>query len=178
MLVSAQQYDSGASDVKDEVIVKASTLTDENGFYSLFVEPGDYNIVAFRSDRNPVFEKVTVSSGQVRSSENNNAINFELTISSDNGWIVGSVTIPGADTSDQYATLSFRQDADCTDCEPDEKVEIKSLNVLNLQAFNPAPSDPQPAGQYSLVASSFGYSTEIYNITLESEETVTVPISF
>ena len=178
VLVSAQQYDSEASDVKDEVIVKASTLTDENGFYSLFVEPGIYNVVAFRSDRNPVFEKVTVSSGQERSFENGDAINFELKTSSDNGWIVGSVTIPGADASEQYATLSFRQDAECTDCEPDEKIEMKVLNVLNSQAFNPDPSDPLPAGKYRLVASSFGYSTEIYNITIESEETETVPISF
>lgn len=178
VLVSAQQYDSEASDVKDEVIVTASTLTDENGFYSLFVEPGDYNIVAFRSDRNPVFEKVPVLSGQVRSSENGNAIDFELKTSSNNGWIVGSVTIPGADTSEQYATLSFRQDADCTACETDEKIEIKSLNVLNSQAFNPDPSDPLPVGQYSLVASTFGYDTETYSITLGSGKTETVPVSF
>ena len=160
------------------MIVKASTLTDENGFYSLFVEPGDYNVVAFRSDRFPVFEKVTVSSGQVRSPENNNAINFKLATSPDNGWIVGSVTIPVADTLAQYATLSFRQDADCTTCEPDEKIEIKSINVLNLQPFNPDPPDPLPAGQYSLVASTFGYDTETYSITLAPGGTETVPISF
>jgi len=178
VLVSAQQYDSEASDVKEEVIVTASTLTDENGFYSLFVEPGDYNIVAFRSDKNPVFEKVTVLSGQVLAPENGNAVNFGLTTSSENGWIVGTVTIPGADTSEQYATLSFRQDADCTDCEPDEKIEIKSLNILNSQAFNPAPSDPLPVGQYDLVASSFGYSTKTYSVGLEADEEEEVPVVF
>jgi hypothetical protein len=56
--------------------------------------------------------------------------------------------------------------------------EIRSLNVLNSQAFNPDPSDPLPAGEYRLVASSFGYSTGIYYITIASEETETVPISF
>ena len=61
VLVSAQQYNSVASDVKDKVTVVASTITDENGFYSLFVEPGAYNIVAFRSDRMPAFEKVTTT---------------------------------------------------------------------------------------------------------------------
>jgi len=178
VLVSAQQFDSEASDAKDEVIVKASTLTDENGFYSLFVEPGDYNIVAFRSDKNPVFEKVTVLSGQVLAPENGNAVNFGLTTSSENGWIVGTVTIPGADTSEQYATLSFRQNAKCSACEPDEKVEIKVLNVLNGQAFNPEPPDPLPAGDYSLVASSFGYSTETYSVGLEAGEEEEVPVVF
>ena len=117
------------------MIVTASTLTDENGFYSLFVEPGDYNIVAFRSDKNPVFEKVTVLSGQVLAPENGNAVNFGLTTSSENGWIVGTVTIPGADTSEQYATLSFRQNAECTACEPDEKIEIKVIECFELTSI-------------------------------------------
>jgi hypothetical protein len=178
VLVSAQQYDSEASDVKEEVIVTASTLTDENGFYSLFVEPGDYNIVASRSDKNPVFDKVTVLSGQALAAENGNAINFGLTTSSENGWIVGTVTIPGAENSEQYATLSFRQDADCTECELDEKIEIKSLNILNSQAFNPDPSNPLPTGQYSLVASTFGYDTETYSVGLEADEEEEVPVVF
>jgi hypothetical protein len=178
VLVSAQQYDSEASDVKEEVIVTASTLTDENGFYSLFVEPGDYNIVASRSDKNPVFEKVTVLSGQVLAAENGDAVNFGLTTSSENGSIVGTVTIPGADTSEQYATLSFRQDADCIGCEPNEKIEIKSLNVLNSQAFNPKPSNPLPTGQYSIVASTFGNDTETYSVELEADEEEEVPVVF
>ncbi len=178
VLVSAQQYDSAASDIKDEVIVRTSTLTNENGFYSLFVEPGAYTIVAFRSDMNPVFEKVTAIAGQVLAPENGNPVNFELTASSEYGWIVGTVTVPGANDSEQYATLSFRQDADCTECDQDEKIEIKSLNVLNTQPFNPEPSAPLPAGDYSLVASSFGYNTETYSIILEPEETENVPISF
>ncbi len=178
VLVSAQQYDSGASDVKDEVTVVASTITDENGFYSLFVEPGAYNIVAFRSDRMPAFEKVTTTTGQVLSPDNGNGVNFELVTSSENGWIVGTVTINGASIEEQYATLSFRQDADCPECEQDEKIEIRSLNVLNTQAFNPAPSNPLPVGQYTLVASSYGYSTLDYEISLGDGETKDVPVDF
>jgi hypothetical protein len=177
VLVSAQQYDSGASDVKDEVIVTASTLTDENGFYSLFVEPGAYNIVAFRSDKAPAFEKVTTATGDVFSVENGSAVNLELKTSSENGWIVGSVTITGEDTSEHFATLSFRQNT-CTGCDSVEKIEIKSLNVLDTQAFNPAPSNPLPAGQYSLVASSYGYSTLNYDINLEDGATEDVSVDF
>ncbi len=178
VLVSAQQYDSGASDVKDEVTVVASTITDENGFYSLFVEPGAYNIVAFRSDRMPAFEKVTTTTGQVLSPDNGNGVSFELVTSSENGWIVGTVTINGASIEEQYATLSFRQDADCPECEQDEKIEIRSLNVLNTKVFNPAPSNPLPVGQYTLVASSYGYSTLDYEISLGDGETKDVPVDF
>ena len=178
VLVSAQQYNSGASDVKDEVTVVASTITDENGFYSLFVEPGAYNIVAFRSDRVPAFEKVTTTIGQVLAPDNGNGVNFELVTSSENGWIVGTVTINEAGTEEQYATLSFRQDADCPDCEQDEKIEIKSLNVLNGQAYNPDPSHSLPAGQYTLVASSYGYSTIDSNIALVDGATEEVSVGF
>jgi hypothetical protein len=175
VLVSAQQYDSTASDVKDEVTVAAATLTDENGYYSLFVKPGAYNIVAFRSDKMPAFEKVTTAVGQVLAPDNGNGVNFELETSLENGWIVGTVTISGASTEEQCATLSFRQ-AVCTGC--DEKIEIKSLNILNGQAFNPDPSNPLPAGDYTLVASSFGYSTSVYEISFADGETKDVPVDF
>ena len=178
VLVSAQQYNSGASDVKDEVTVVASTITDENGFYSLFVEPGAYNIVAFRSDRIPAFEKVTTTIGQVLAPDNGNGVNFDLVTSSENGWIVGTVTINEAGTEEHYATLSFRQGADCPDCEQDEKIEIKSLNVLNGQEFNLDPSNSLPAGQYTLVASSYGYSTLNSNIALVDGATEEVSVGF
>jgi hypothetical protein len=176
VLVSAQQYDSGALDVKDEVTVVASTITDENGFYSLFVEPGAYNIVAFRSDRVPAFEKVTTTTGQVLAPDNGNGVNFELVTSTENGRIVGTVTITETSIEEQYATLSIRQ-AVCADC--DEKIEIKSLNVLDGQAFNPDPSNPLPAGDYVLVASSYGYSTLNYeDMNLGDGETKNISVDF
>jgi hypothetical protein len=172
VLVSAQQYDPNADDPKDEVIVKASTLTDVDGYYSLFVEPGENNFVAFRSDRIPVFEKLTTVAGQVHVLDD-----ISLTTSSLNGWIKGTVTISGAGT-EQYATLSLRQDVDCNSCDPEEKIEIKALNVMNTYNFNPEPPAPLPTGQYQLIASSFGYATISEAVNLGPDETLDVPLNF
>ena len=71
------------------------------------------------------------------------------------GTVSGLVTITGAD-DEQYATLSFRQEAVCTNCDPYEKIEIKAINVVNGSTYGTG----LPVGWYSLAASSFGYETQ------------------
>ncbi len=48
-LVSVQEYNRLASDPKDEVIIQTSTITDEDGYFAIFVSPllrsDEYNLV-------------------------------------------------------------------------------------------------------------------------------------
>ena len=46
-VVSAQQFDGSAEDDKDKVTIQASTVTDSDGYFSLFVSPDAYNIVVY-----------------------------------------------------------------------------------------------------------------------------------
>ena len=105
--------------------------------------------------------------------EGTTAENFTLGDSA-TGTVSGNVTISGAD-SEQYATLSFRQEADCTDCQEHEKIEIKAINVLSGSSYNTV----LPAGTYSLVASSFGYEIQILdNISIEDGVDTPVNVTF
>jgi len=153
-LVSAQIFNGGLTVGKDddELIIQAATITDSNGEYKLFVTPGTYNFVVYAEAKVPDFRKVSTTTGEVL--EGQTAENFTLT-DSPTGTVSGSVSIMGAD-DEQYATLSFRQEAVCTNCDPYEKIEIKAINVVNGSKYGTG----LPVGWYSLAASSFGYETQ------------------
>jgi len=153
-LVSAQIFNGGLTVEKDddELIIQAATITDSNGKYKLFVTPGDYNLVVYAEAKVPDFRKVSTTAGEVF--ELSTAENFTLTDSL-SGTVSVDVTIAGAD-DEQYATLSFRQEANCADCDEYEKIEIKAINVVNGSTYETG----LPVGTYSLVASSFGYETQ------------------
>lgn len=150
-LVSAQIFIGGDTIKKDddELIVQAATVTDSNGLYKLFIAPGTYNLVVYAAAKVPDFRKVTTTPGEVF--EGPTAENFTLGESA-TGTASGTITIAGAG-DEQYATLSFRQEAICGDCGEHEKIEIKAINVLNGTTY----STGLPVGTYSLAASSFGY---------------------
>ncbi len=63
VLVSAQISDSGAADEKDKVVVQASTVTDEEGSYTIFLEPGTYNIVGHKDGYDPACAQIDAVSG-------------------------------------------------------------------------------------------------------------------
>ena len=153
-LVSAQIFNGGTTETKDddELIIQAATITDSNGEYKLFVTPGTYNLVVYAEATVPDFRKVSTTTGEVL--EGSAAENFTLT-DSPTGTVSGSVSIMGAD-DEQYATLSFRQEAVCTNCDPYEKIEIKAINVVMESTYGTG----LPVGTYSLAASSFGYETQ------------------
>jgi hypothetical protein len=153
-LVSAQIFNGGTTETKDddELIIQAATITDSNGEYKLFVTPGTYNLVVYAEAAVPNFRKVSTKVGEVL--EGPTAENFTLT-DSPIGTVSGDVSIMGAD-DEQYATLSFRQEANCADCDEYEKIEIKAINVVNGSTYGTG----LPVGTYSLAASSFGYETQ------------------
>jgi len=157
VLVSAQNFDSGASDAKDEVIVTASTLTDINGDYSLFVIPGIYNIVAFMDGYSTGVDRVEVEAGVVL-----NSVDHKLQSPAISKTVSGKVIIPTDGSELQYATLCFRQAIDeltCTAYIAGDVIEIKSVNVANGNGTDTDFNVSLPVGIYQLVSSTFGFTT-------------------
>ena len=154
--VSAQIFDGDAQDDKDRVVIQAGTLTDDEGYYSIFVMPGTYNLVAYIDDKEFEFVKVETEAGEVL--EDTLITDFQLSDATAVGTVEGEVLINGADDNEQYATISYRQDVDCLECVANEKVELKSLNVLNGAEYE----TQLPTGSYSRVASTYGYTTQTF----------------
>jgi len=162
VLVSAQ-YTQSATDIKDEVVTEASTVTDEEGQYKIFIRPGTYNIVAYTIDYNPAVAcSVELKSGVTE------ILDLSLT-SAVTGTISGDVTIAGA-AVDQYATISFRQSGFCGQGANARAIEVNSLNILNGWPY----SQPLPPGPYEVVASSYEHPTLPQNVTIVSGVTDTV----
>jgi hypothetical protein len=176
VLVTAQKYDGTAIDPKDKVVVVAATLTDflkteagdeiadTEGNFSIFVEPlanGEhYYLVAYTDGYIPDFLIIQ------ELVENETLSDQNLILSEANSETVeGSVTISGGNNTEHYATLSFRQEVGVDD----EVIEIKSINVLNINPY----SEGLPEGLYSLVASTlFGYETEVYPLTVTAGDII------
>ena len=143
-MVGAQQYDHSQAE-PDQVIVATSTFTDSQGQYSIFLSAGTYNIVVtseklgFKS-LNKILASGTTYDG----------VDFLLDTAAVEGDVEGTMDITGGG-SENCATLSFRRPAD-----PNQIVEIKSVNVLDGQAYRVT----LQAGTYSLIASSINYGAQ------------------
>ncbi|MBW2670800.1 MAG: DUF4382 domain-containing protein [Deltaproteobacteria bacterium] len=150
-LVSAQEYDSVA-DVKDQVLIQTSTLTDiYDGKYSIFIQPGQYNIVAYKNGYAPLCSKLDIEPDQEYS------LNFTL-LATGTGTVSGNVEILSSSPY-QHVTLSFRQNAQCDPSTPgNQQIEVKSVNVANLGSY----SVILPVGMYSVVASTYGRTTQVF----------------
>jgi hypothetical protein len=152
--VSAQIFDPDAIEQKDKVVIQAGTITDGEGYYSLFVKPNTYNLVVYIDGKEFAFVKIETVTGETL--ENSDITDFQLVDSTAMGTIEGEVMINGSVENEQYATISYRQDVECLECADDEMVEIKSLNVSNLAEYE----TQLPTGSYSRVASTDDYDTQ------------------
>jgi len=171
-LVTAQSYNSVILDAKDKVVIEAGTLTsdivDHEGEYKLFLAPGDYNLVAFQDGHLPDCAAVSLAA------YNTATIDFDLaTLAAKPGDIEGNISITGAD-ADQYATIDFRQVLTCIDAVESAEITVKSINIANNSDY----SVSLPAGDYQLVASSFGNVTKVYNSTVISNSAVLQDITW
>jgi hypothetical protein len=166
VLVSAQIYDSEADDIKDIVVIQASTIIDENGSYTIFLHPGTYNIVAHKDGYNPDCVKIILASNT--SYIQDFALSAALT-----GEITSTVII--ADGNDeQYVTLSFRQSAQCEGSIKEEFIEVQSLNIANNTKY----SLSLPEGAYSAVASTYGKETQTDDIDIITNTETPLDIRF
>ena len=152
-LVSVQEYNGLASDPKDEVIIQTSTITDEDGYFAIFVSPllgsDEYNLVVNADGKIPEYRKITkLDAEETITFFDGDAIQLgDAPIKN----VIGEVTITGGDT-EQYASLSFRQKIDGGS----EMIEVTSVNVLNMDRYD----INLPLGSYSIVAWTLGFDTQ------------------
>ncbi len=169
VMVSAQSYDDIATDERDKVVVEAATITDADGNYKLFLAPGDYNLVAFRSSASdadgPACTQLSAQAETVHSAD------FALTFTNNIGTIDGTVTI-AAPLTDQHATLSFRQDLSCGAASP--SVELLAVNVAAGGSYDV----DLPAEDYRVVASTYDRATLAANATVTVGGETTVDFDF
>jgi len=157
VLVSAQI-------VNDEVLVQASTVTDEEGSYTIFLQPNTYNIAAYKGSipedpniYNPDCTTIEAESGLDYTQD------FTLSEAELTGNIICSVIIAGGD-DEQHVTLSFRQDAQCEEV---EHIEVTSLNVANGGTY----AVSLPRETYSVVASTFGSDNQQFEVEVTDSDT-------
>ena len=162
-LVSAQKFNPNAQDDKDKVVIEAATRTDTDGYYSLFVKPDTYDLVVYADGYEFDFDRITTEADEVVDDEN--FLLSHLDDATEIGTIKGYVNINGGNNTDQYATISYRVNIDCTGCDPNEMIEIKSINVLN----NTYDYEVElPVGSYERVAYTFDYDTQTASINVAS----------
>jgi hypothetical protein len=162
VLVSAQISNSSQTALEDQVVIQASTVTDVNGQYKIFIEPIDYpyTLVAYIEGYDPGVDcSVSLSQGEEAGGHN-----FTLGKALATGTVYGPVTITGADP-DQYATISFRQTVDCEGIE--KEFEVKSINVSNTADYEII----LPVGFYDVVVSTYGKTSIIYkDVEIKADE--------
>jgi len=151
VLVSAQTYNDSALDEKDKVVVQASTRTDAGGNYKIILPPGTYNILAYKEGYDP-----NCYHGLVADPNTSHAQDFTLN-DTVTGTVLGQVEITGG-SSKQHVTLSFRQMAQCED----DDIEVRSLNVAKGGDYEVT----LPVGPHSIVASTEGETTVVYEIVV------------
>lgn len=167
VLVSAQIYNPQAQDRKDEVTADAATLTDENGAFALFLEPGSYNLVASRIETAQAFGPgcEAVEAG----SDSTLIRDFTLASTDQVGQVAGDVTIVNG-SNDQYATLSFRQGIDCANATGPQVIEVAGINVADTAHY----SVNLPAGSYDAVGWTAGKATAVAEGVVVEDEKETV----
>jgi len=173
VLVSAQ-VTASAADEKDAVSVEASTVTDEDGSYALFLAPGTYNLVAYREvetvDTSPLaylpacaFLDAPAGTTPTR--------DFLLSATEAVGSVEAAVDIPGA-PPDEHALFSFRQNLVCGS---PTTVEVTSRSVASGGSF----AVDLPAGDYRLVVSSLERVTQAEDVAVPDGTTVVLsPFEF
>ena len=168
VLVSVQEFDGTAADDKDKVIIQTSTVTDPNGYFAIFVSPledGDeYNLVIYADGKVPEYKKITtLLAGETLTLPDDD---IQLGVASTKN-VIGTVMITGGETSEQYASLSFRQDITGGDM-----IEITSVDVLNTEGYD----INLPVGPYAVVAWTLGFDTQTSDLVLSESDTDIPPI--
>lgn len=193
--VSVQEYNDGANDPKNKVMIRTATLTDSEtdtaGSYEIFVAPGNYNIVAYKGPviesnftEQDIFGPDCIEIQTDAAPEDLDQI-FMLSNPQDGfGTVTGRITIPnnGDELNNgdvlQYATLSFRKQAGCIDSPGTTVIEVVSINVENGGTYTVYLPFLPDGEEYTLIASTAGETTQPYTINFATDDTVNQDIDF
>ena len=173
-LVSAQQIPSN-----DNPEVIASTTSEEDGKYALFIHPGSYYIVGSKigpetdpaTDRilgyDPLCVPITTKAGVTHPDTNLLLNGPKIT-----GTVKGSVSISITDgTQEQFVTLSFRREVSCG--AETKVVEVKSINLAAGTDY----SEELTPGDYIVHASTADRSDE-KKVTVTGGQDTDPPVDF
>jgi len=153
-VVSAQVSNLSATASRDEVVMTASSVTNEMGEFRLLVEPGIYNVVVCKDD----YECVTECGVTVAAGETKQLAPFRLKEVVP-GFVTGEVILVGDQM--QYVTISFRS-PDLCGAQGD--VQVKSLNIGHGGIYE----ESLPAGTYEMVVFGEGKTTQTFDLDIES----------
>lgn len=169
-LVTAQVTDPANPEVEEQVVIKAGTVVDENDQYTLFLEPGDYNLVAVQSDYLPACAAVTLQA------DSSTLVDFNLiTATTVPGTITVTVEISGSTTEDQFVTIDFRQEVTCNNALEATMITIKSINVADGGSYTVELLE----GDYQIVASTYNEETQLFeDVIVETNTTTSLDITF
>jgi len=151
--------------------VQSSTLTDETGGYKLILEPGTYNITAYKNGYLPECTQITAQ-------YNTEYIHDFIVNPTMTGTIAGEITgefeLPENEV--QFVTVSFRQMANCNGGEAEIELISFIAGVGNdIYEY----SVTVPPGDYTVVASSEGEDTLVFTgISVIEDEEVLLNIEF
>lgn len=171
-LVSVQVFDGTSFDDKDKVTVQTSTITGSSGNFSVFITPLDtgdeYNLVIYADGKIPEYRKINMlSTGETFVYPDDNIQLGDATTKN----VIGNITITGGNTTEQFASISFRQDII-----GGEMIEVTSVDVLNLEGYD----INLPVGSYSVVSWTLGFSTQTsgLNLNIADPEPIIKDIDF
>ena len=156
-LISAQIFNSGALDPKDEVIVESTTVSTEEGAYKLFLPPDTYNIVATRDGYLPACQEVEAQFFE--------EYNADFSLLAETEIITISGTVSGLTNEEAAALLSIRQTINCGS--GNVTIEVASVSVANDTTSD---GIALPAGIYDVVVSADGEETQVFEDLSEDTE--------
>ncbi len=176
-LVSAQIFDPGAADPKDQVVVETSTVSDSAGAYKIFIAPGTYNLVATKLDFAntlgfaPLAVKITPVAGDTLTQD------FSLTPDADFGTVALKATVAGA-AADTFVTFSFRQTVQIEGA--DVVIEVLSISIVAGVADAVNVDLPGLSGgtTYTVVSSTAGKTTQSTDIIVTKGAVTNLDVSF
>jgi hypothetical protein len=196
--VSVQKFNKNIphddTNAQERVVVQTSTFsvsnphtTDhEDGYFAIFVTPGEYNLVFYKGGLLPEVIKVKTAEKETLTflGEPDGEPVIKLFSANPIRDVTGAVDITGAD-EEKYSTLSFRQEAVPSLCVGDavfcvnppetetETIEVTSVNVQNGADYTIEKLPAGVDGQYDLVAWtpwSNEYGTETRNVVIPEHD--------
>jgi hypothetical protein len=155
--VSAQIYNASATTETEKVTTVASTLTDVNGEYLMYLEPGAYNIVVVADGFITSSRQITVANDMDYTED------FTLTPATMSLITLG-LTLPSGSLGDA-ATIEFRQ---TSPSDATQQIAVKDVNYSESGSYGVS----LPGGTYLVVATYVDKILTFNTITVGSTITI------